>query len=79
MRSLNAVKNGTECRVLWLIGRFGALVEDGCGIGLENRIRMIRNLGEGGVIVESGGRRFALDRSSAYAVKVEVPVQNMCG
>ncbi len=70
MRSLNEVNDGRNCCVVWLIGRLGSMIRQSTGIDLDDHVRMIRNMGSGGVIISFSGKRYAMDCSAAHAVKV---------
>ena len=72
MLSLNEVASGRSCSVIWLIGALGTLLEQHLSVNLEDSLQMVLNLGEDGVIVSKGGRRFAMDSATAHAIKVEL-------
>ena len=72
MLNLHDIPAGGTCLIAWLTGRAGAILRKYYKIAEDKPIRVIRNMGRGGVIVRMDGRSFALSADAAQSVKVSL-------
>ncbi len=72
MLNLRDVRSGEGCTVIWLIGQCGDLLRSAFELHEEDRVKMVSNLGNGGVIIRNGNRTFAMSSDAAFYVKVDL-------
>lgn len=70
MITLNDACNDTEYRVAWLTGKRGGYLGKLLDLKTGSTMRVISNLGDGGVVVRIDGHEYAIDARTGYFVKL---------
>ncbi len=71
MLTLLSIHNGQSCFITWLIGTIGRSLMPVFS-DRDLPLRMIHNLGDGGVIISYNNHRYALDADTAQFIKVSL-------
>lgn len=70
MLNLADAMAGQTCTIVWLLGRTGDWLHSQLNFTEDDEIRIVENLGEGGMIIRHQDHTYALSPEIIHAVRV---------